>query len=345
MVKLFLPFTACAFVDLQANANLNSEDAADAQVKVVVMEPSSTKAVCYGASGDSVQLTILTGLTDRLITCNGDCNRSSASVPSEYKAELLNNRLELAKFGGYEYCQYNGVLDHRFPAWSKILAILALFQEGRQQVVWMDGDAVMVHPRRFEDIMSKMMKDKDVLFTSDYDEDGQSAFPTSSINSGVFIVRNTPWVKQFLMSVNRDFPNPEGFFDVGRYDQRAISLYRKRNLSDFNAHVSIVGWRLMNTHLAQDDGNAFIIHAAGMGELKYQDLLEWYLNPSQWPPSHSLCGRWCRKRDFSRSMCGFIFAFAVVLLLLLMVFMGRYICRHLSWFGFAKIRIHEKYKV
>merc|ERR1711948_74777 len=106
----------------------------------------------------------------------------------------------------------------------------------------------MEHPKHFEDIIRAVQQDKDFIFTNDFDENGEIASPSSSINAGVYIARNSPWTKHFLKSVYTDFPNPDGqVSEGGRYDQQGIRKYRKRDPADFSRHVSIVGWRSMNT--------------------------------------------------------------------------------------------------
>jgi hypothetical protein len=212
-------------------------------------------ATCYGNSSAGVTMVSLV-----------------AGLPEDYVSELLRNRLELAQFGSYEYCQYSMVLEQsRDAAWSKVLAISALLAKGRKTVVWIDADAVMIHPKRFEDVLHETEHEKELTFTNDYDEDGHRAGPSSSINTGVCMTRNSPWAKQFWKSIFNDFP--EAINDPW-WDQRAVLLYRDRRSSAFDAHANIVGWRLMNTWAKEDDGNSFIIHKAGghaMG--KYIDLL------------------------------------------------------------------------
>jgi len=227
-------------------------------------------ATCYGSP--KANLTMLT---------------LAKGLPDDYSAALLRNRLKLATFGDYEYCQYNHVLDEmRDPAWSKVLALSALLEQGRQRVVWMDADAVMAHPKRFEDVAHSS---KDLTFTNDFEESGTAASPSSSINTGVFMTQNSPWSRQFWSTVYKDFPNPEGKFmhpDIpdlggnGRFDQFGVLMYRHEHPSDFAAHANIVGWRSMNTWLHQDDGKAFIVHAAGGAEAKgkYNDILHKYLS-------------------------------------------------------------------
>lgn len=221
-------------------------------------------ATCFGSP--SAKLTIVTLV---------------AGFPDEYVSALIRNRLKLAKFGDYEYCQYNHTLDHRRnAAWSKVLAILALLEQGRQQVVWMDADAVMARQRRFEEFINAT---KDLTFTNDFDEN-VDVEPWSSINTGVVLTQNSPWAKRFWRDIYDKFPEA---VDDKWWDQRAVLRYRELYPEEFDAHANIISYTLMNyplRYIDWDDGSAFIVHAAGVGgehnggASKYNELLQKYLS-------------------------------------------------------------------
>lgn len=72
-------------------------------------------------------------------------------------------------------------------------------------VVAMDADAIIRNNTiRIESILELEvydLKDKDAIYTNDFQQDRQSeATPKSFINTGVYIMRNTPWIKVGLFN-------------------------------------------------------------------------------------------------------------------------------------------------
>lgn len=227
--KLF----ANALIDLPLNSDLPA---------------SGSQPACFGSS--KANLTILSLVIGR---------------DPEYEKALRRNRLKLASLGGYEYCQYTESLDiKRAIVWSKILSVSALLKQGRQNVVWIDADAIMIHPKLFEDVTNYQQRTKDLIVTNDFNENGQSATPESSINFGVFLIKNCEWSIQLLRRLYYDFP--ESLKDWNQ-EQVALMSFRKKSSQEFHEHVDIIPWRTMNTCAALDDGHAFILHEAGSGGL------------------------------------------------------------------------------
>lgn len=231
----------------------------------------------------------------------------ASGFSQKYSRVLAADRKNLAKFNdNAEVCIVDHALTNdRDLAWSKVIAIRALLEVGKQTIVWMDADALAFNPKSFADVETSDFTDehsgkqehfipgsKSILFTNDFDADYYSgAFEGASINCGVMIIRNTPWSTRFWKSVWEDFP--DAIMDR-LWEQRAVLMYRDVNPIDFAKHTLILPHRTMNTwmrwfifqpihypvkNITFDD--AFIIHAAGYegwgdGADKYDALLAAY---------------------------------------------------------------------
>lgn len=100
---------------------------------------------------------------------------------------------------GIDFRAVTDASDPRSPHWVKIGLVLGLFDEGYDFVFWVDVDAYF---RRFDaDIRQALDPDHDFFFV---DEDHIPAPPgrKARLNSGVFVMRNTPLVRRFLLEVN-----------------------------------------------------------------------------------------------------------------------------------------------
>jgi hypothetical protein len=114
--------------------------------------------------------------------------------------QLRRNRLSYASIHGYRYCEVSTTLDPSRPsAWTKLKA-MSLLLSFTEIVVAMEADAIIRNITvRIESILELEgynMVDKDVMYTNDYQQ-GRESDPSakSFINTGVYIMRNTPWTK------------------------------------------------------------------------------------------------------------------------------------------------------
>ena len=105
------------------------------------------------------------------------------------------------------HCHVNRILEkERPPAWYKIKEVLNVFETGVDFVLWVDTDAIIVNNKlKLEDIVED---GKDFYFSCNW----------ASLNSGVFMMRNT--------QLNKDFLNlawqQEQFINDGWWEQRAF---------------------------------------------------------------------------------------------------------------------------
>jgi hypothetical protein len=211
----------------------------------------------------------------------------AAKVSGTYMEFLAADRQNLAKLNGNaEVCIVDhGLNSDRDIAWSKVVAMRALLEVGKRNIVWIDADALAVNPKSFADIEAEFFPaSKSILFTNDFDEGyDKDASALSSINSGVMITRNTAWSTHFWKSVWEDFP--EALHNNIVWEQKAVLMYREANPTDFAENAHIIPHRIMNTGTLEHRPEDFIIHAAGgHGKNKYNDLLNIYCNYTHLEP-------------------------------------------------------------
>jgi len=98
-----------------------------------------------------------------------------------------------AALHGYDLRLSTQLLDQgRPPAWSKIALVRQLLED-YEEVLWVDADAIFLDISK--DIAELIRPDKDLYLVEhlwEADETWRSA------NTGVFLVRSTPWARRFL---------------------------------------------------------------------------------------------------------------------------------------------------
>ena len=139
------------------------------------------------------------------------------------------NKIDYAQKHGYTLFDGSDLIDtSRPPAWSKILAVAHLLnQDECDWVMWTDADTVVMNSdRRIQDFLPTD-PNKHLLVVSDNG---------GGYNSGVFLVRNTDWSKQFLQDWwdMRSFVRPAGMALSG--DNNAMKALL-RDMPDFDEHV------------------------------------------------------------------------------------------------------------
>lgn len=201
-------------------------------------------------------------------------------LPKAYLVQLRKNRLSYAALHGYRYCEVRTPLDFSRPfPWTKVKAMMLLLSFA-ETVVAMEADAIVRNKTiRVESILSLEqynVSGKDVIYTSDYQQSHDAdPDPKSSINTGVYIMRSSPWTKAFLESQYR--LHTSSIFQTSNLEHDAVKVYRMKNKEDFNAHVAIIPFRFMNSPCTWDldkyeDGD-FIAHYAEEHSLdKYERL-------------------------------------------------------------------------
>ncbi|MFH1758974.1 MAG: putative nucleotide-diphospho-sugar transferase [Patescibacteria group bacterium] len=104
--------------------------------------------------------------------------------------------LSLKKYAqqyGYDVKVINEIVSNRPPFWNKVLIAKKLLGENYDFVFWMDADALFT---RFDkNIADEIEPNKDLYITSINDDDG------TTLLTGVFLIRNSQWSKDFLNQV------------------------------------------------------------------------------------------------------------------------------------------------
>jgi hypothetical protein len=140
-----------------------------------------------------------------------------------------HNKMQYAAKNGYDlYDGSNWIDTSRPPAWSKIQAVKHLLtDEGCDWVMWADADTVIMNSDvRIEGFLPED-PNKDLLVGSDNG---------GGYNSGVFLVRNTPWALKFLDDWwnMRSFVRPPGMSLSG--DNHAMKALL-RDMPNFDDHI------------------------------------------------------------------------------------------------------------
>lgn len=200
-------------------------------------------------------------------------------LPKAYLVQLRRNRLSYASIYGYRYCEVSTSLDaSRPPSWTKLKAMLLLLSF-TDIVVAMEADAIIRNNNtRIESILELEdynLKDKDVIYTNDYQQDRESDVTAKSyINTGVYIMRSTPWTKGFLENLYNFYSS--SLFQKNR-ERDAVLLYRMKNADDFNAHVAVIPYRFMNSPFGHElnkyeDGDFVAHYVEEHSQDKYREL-------------------------------------------------------------------------
>ena len=122
------------------------------------------------------------------------------------------------------------VAFERHPAWYRIKLIEARFAEGFDFVLWIDADAVFV--RYDESILSQVVPGRDLYLVRQTVPHISTSVPIP--NTGVLLVRNTPWVHTLL----RDLWNEVAYLDHPWFENAAlIKLLGYRSLLGEGADV------------------------------------------------------------------------------------------------------------
>lgn len=201
----------------------------------------------------------------------------AVGLSTAYMDILRADRKRLADTFGYESCIVtHSLTDERAIVWSKLIAVRKLLEHGRSKVAWIDADALIANPERFENIADPYFgAGKQIVFTNDFDEGDAEASPRSSINLGVFVTLNTEWTREFWRSIYDEFPEALGHHFQ---EQQAVMLYRNKYPENFESHAQIVRNRLMNSLLSRVHPTDFVVHAAGgkANRGKYEQLITYY---------------------------------------------------------------------
>jgi hypothetical protein len=149
-----------------------------------------------------------------------------------------------AALHGYDLRLSTRPLDHdRPPAWSKIALVRELL-DGYDEVLWIDADAIFLDISK--DIAELVRPDKDLYLVEHVYEQDES---WRSANTGVFLVRSTPWARRFLdrvwaaeQYIDHPWWENAAVLDLLGYELAAdLTPPRKVRQTEFDAHVELIG--------------------------------------------------------------------------------------------------------
>lgn len=151
---------------------------------------------------------------------------------------LGDNYKVITKYGSVtkrQYCEKHGydffendieVDPLRPPAWAKVRQIL--LHLGRYDyIMWIDADTFVMNQNvRIEDLMVEEMNGRDIMIARDW----------KMINSGVMIIRNTPWARRFFELVYEQTQ----FIHHSNWEQAAIIDLYEKNISNAQDHFTVL---------------------------------------------------------------------------------------------------------
>ena len=189
----------------------------------------------------------------------------SMTVGEEYK-EITKyprkTKLLYCEKHGYDFFDSDDFFDNsRAPAWSKInilLYYLNLYTDlfpTYDYIWWIDGDTfIMNDETKLEDfINSSLTLGKDITMAQDW------KLP----NTGVLIIKNTEWTRNFL----RASYDQTQFLTHANWEQAAILDMHEKNISDSQNHINILPVIYQNTinsyWYSYDYNSCFILHFPG----------------------------------------------------------------------------------
>lgn len=112
------------------------------------------------------------------------------------------------------YTHYERLDMTRAVQWGKIKAVIDLLETNKYDwVVWLDDDIFITNPTiSFDAMIQDHGKDADVIISAHKEKLPEH----NDVNTGLFLVKNTPWAKKFLKEV-WDIGYTKYFQDTGSF--------------------------------------------------------------------------------------------------------------------------------
>ncbi|MBA2727436.1 MAG: hypothetical protein H0U49_04605 [Parachlamydiaceae bacterium] len=171
----------------------------------------------------------------------------------DYAQYVIPNQRAFASKHGYDYIEYFGNLAHdqgspRAPYWSKIVALQDQLQKTKEGdwLAWADASALFTNTEKnFDQIINAHGIGKDIILTTD---------PQVPINNAVFLIKNSPWTKDWINKVWQRSDLARGgegnCWSWGKpfchYEQQAMTELWEKDLG-VQAHTSVIPNKIMNS--------------------------------------------------------------------------------------------------
>ena len=155
----------------------------------------------------------------------------SLTIGDEYKDVTKYGRLSKVNYckkHNYDFIEDESIWDKNRPIpWSKIL-LLEKYISNYDYVVWMDGDTMIMNDdMKLEEFIS-IMHDKEFMATRD---------PGNLINTGVWFIKNTNYVKTILRQI---YEQDESLIDSRYWEQGAWKYLYDTNWNNLQSHCKIL---------------------------------------------------------------------------------------------------------
>ena len=188
-------------------------------------------------------------------------------LPEEIIHNITANHLGWAEAWGYRYCQFRGILDwSRPPPWSKVVALASVLECTESEwVMWIDIDAIFATVSvSLAGVLAAIEQGeneariarKDALFSQNFRaSDGP-------LNSGVFLLRNTPYSAQLLQRIYNNVT-----LEVVHHpwwENKALNDFFTEERDEFEEHCLAVPPRWFNQHRRLFQPGDLVVHYAGM---------------------------------------------------------------------------------
>ena len=212
---------------------------------------------------------------------------------SSHYTEHIKNVADISVPNKKEYCNKHGYsleinegrLSNRHPAWDKIKFLQTLLDKDYDYLVWVDNDAILMHQDYRFDFICSNYSDKNLIICSepgqdishlDIDTDFNKLENLRIVNTGVFILKNNDWAKQFLekcwntTTTTNTGQNNSHFtvddddinYDLWPFEQGVIHVVlSKKNKEDY----IILNNKIMNSFYYEYKRFEFICHFTGHG--------------------------------------------------------------------------------
>ena len=162
-------------------------------------------------------------------------------------------------------------IQNRSITWYKPILLLEILEtQNPDYVLFLDADAVVVgQDQRIEKFIDPSF---DIVVTEDHGP--------SRMNAGVILIKNTPWVKDFLskwweISESLKGPNgePEGYYHTGLWHDQTCFGYLYDNIKECKEKIKIEPNHIFNSRVVDDPSHKiFIFHAFAYGNLLNRNL-------------------------------------------------------------------------
>jgi len=187
------------------------------------------------------------------------CSLSLGEEFRDVTKYAIQNKILYCEKHGYDFIEDPSVYDSNRPhAWSKIL-LVKKYLPNYDYVMWIDADTFIMNDEiKIEDKINTLMNDRDFMVGIDW----------QMMNSGVFFMKNTQGMIDFLDEIYKQthLVIPVG----GNYEQTAIiELYENNwnNIQDVSSVIKYPRQIEFNSYYYNYSHGHFILHFPGCRDL------------------------------------------------------------------------------